>query len=96
MKKLTWWDYRKNIWEVFISYLTFTSHDKNKIPINTLYCYTTKGIPSKENGYTHKITPCPYYVSLPNGYNHCKFLKTTTDDFLFDDQCKICDISVDN
>lgn len=87
-KKLNWWDYRVNIWKVICSYFSKTPPVEN-IP-EGMYCYKPKEFPSEENGWRYKIEPCPYYVTLPKGYNHCKFCKTTTDDMCFDDQVKIC------
>lgn len=87
-KKLTWWDYRINIWETICSYFSKTPPAEN-IP-EGMYCYTPKEAPSKENNWRFKTEPFPYYIPLPKGYNHCKFCKETTDDMCFDDQVKIC------
>jgi hypothetical protein len=46
-------------------------------------------------GISIRIEPCIYYKTLPNDYNSCKFLGIITDDYIFGDQCKICEIKED-
>lgn len=68
-------------------------HDPKVIPQNTPYCYLPdieKNKNADKNDTTYYIKACPYYKSLGNGYNGCKFLGVATDDMDFDDQCKIC------
>ena len=67
-------------------------HDKSVIPTG-LYCYTPKSDDVMKElletgGFETK--PCPYYTVVSKNYNGCKFTGTITDDFVFDDQCKIC------
>ena len=76
--------------------LIFFGHeyDESVIPKDIPYCYT----PDKEknvNGYcgVYYVIPCPYYKTLGRDWNGCKFLGIITDDFVFDDQCKMCSVS---
>jgi len=67
--------------------------DTEPIP-DSVYCYVPDTEKNKrENDVMHYyIKPCKYYKSFGNEYNGCKYLGIITDDFLFDDQCKICGI----
>ena len=39
---------------------------------------------------TYYVIPCKYYKTLGKRWNGCKYLGIITDDFVFDDQCKMC------
>lgn len=63
-------------------------HNKKFIPKGQ-YCYNS--IAYKNN--THYVSPCPYYKSLGKEYNRCLYLDIITDDLVFGDQCKLCNIN---
>jgi hypothetical protein len=75
-------------------------YSEDKIPHGP-YCYKLnrssdgKLILPPVNAGIGFIEPCIYYKTLPNDYNSCKFLGIITDDYIFGDQCKICDIKED-
>jgi hypothetical protein len=76
-------------------------YSEDKIPHGP-YCYKINRdsdgkiiSPPISSEITIKIEPCVYYKTLPNDYNSCKFLGIITDDYIFGDQCKICDIKED-
>jgi hypothetical protein len=58
---------------------------------NGEYCYTPNYKKNKNsNPFTYYVIPCPYYKTLGENLNGCKYLSIITDDYIFDDQCKIC------
>ena len=57
------------------------SHTPSVIPKGE-YCY---GINLKEGA----VIRCPYYKPLGKERNGCKYLGVITDDFIFEDKCKI-------
>lgn len=67
-------------------------YDTSVIP-EGMYCYSSVDEDPMEsiidNGY-YSTKPCPYYLCLGKGKNACKFKAIITEDFCFDDQCKIC------
>lgn len=71
-------------------------YDKSIIPPGP-YCYKPDIEKNKDYGkndkYIYYITPCPYYKKLFKNMNGCKYYGIITDDFVFNDQCKICDIN---
>lgn len=70
-------------------------HNKDVIPKDIPYCYVPDIEKNKNkvaNDTSYYIKPCPYYKSLGNDYNGCKYMGIVTDDMTFDDQCKICDV----
>jgi hypothetical protein len=76
-------------------------YSEDKIPHGP-YCYKLNRVsdgklilPPINSGIGIRIEPCIYYKTLPNDYNSCKFLGIITDDYIFGDQCKICDIKED-
>jgi len=82
------------IWNNILVYLG-KKHDTSVIPKDTPYCYVPDVEKMKnrdKDDLTFYIKPCPYYKSLSNGYNGCKYIGVVTDDMVFDDQCKICDV----
>jgi hypothetical protein len=54
------------------------------------YCYEL--IESRSDSLDFKVRYCPYYRPLSGGYTGCKYLGMYTDDFVFEDSCKICSI----
>jgi len=68
--------------------------DPSKIP-NGLYCYVPdieKNNKKDNDCFTYYTIPCEYYVSLGYHWNGCKYLGVITDDDVFADMCKMCDI----
>jgi hypothetical protein len=65
-------------------------HSTSVIP-SGCYCYEPDYDKNKvEKSFTYHVVPCPYYKRLGKGWNGCKYLGIITDDFVFDDQCKMC------
>ena len=62
------------------------SHTPSVIPKGE-YCYSFN--------HKKKIVHCPYYKTLGKELNGCKYLGIITDDYIFDDMCKICDENLD-
>lgn len=61
------------------------------------YCYVPdaeKNKTARSNGEygVYYIKPCEYYKSLNREFNACTYLGIITDDTIFDDQCKICNV----
>ena len=55
------------------------------------YCYTPDYEKNKTaESFTYYVIPCKYYKTLGKMWNGCKYLGMITDDFVFDDQCKMC------
>jgi hypothetical protein len=55
------------------------------------YCYTPDYEKNKiAESFTYYVIPCKYYKTLGKRWNGCKYLGIITDDFVFDDQCKMC------
>ncbi len=70
-------------------------YNENVIPKGE-YCYEIDDERNKvKDSSILYIKPCPYYKSLGNNLNGCKFLGVITDDIIFGDQCKICDVNLD-
>ena len=68
-------------------------HNPKVIPKGIPYCYLPdmeKNANKADDDSTYYIKPCPYYKSLGDGWNGCKYAGIVTDDMTFDDQCKIC------
>jgi len=61
------------------------------------YCY----FPDLEKNKNRKgwdpyyIKPCPYFKTLGIELNGCGYLSIITDDSVFDDMCKMCNIKFD-
>ena len=68
----------------------------NEIPYG-LYCYTIKEIvEDKIYGVRIRTKLCPYYVYLDEGKKKCLLMNVDSDeDFLIDDQVKICGYNED-
>lgn len=65
-------------------------HSTSVIPEGQ-YCYTPDYEKNKNaESFTYYVIPCKYYKTLGKRWNGCKYLGIITDDFVFDDQCKIC------
>lgn len=89
----------KNFVSIMFSKFLFLfgfKHDSSVIPEGP-YCYSPDDGKNKnpESPFTYYTIPCKYYKTLGRKYNGCKYLGIITDDFLFDDQCKMCDINHD-
>ena len=85
----------KNIIEIYLNRIKLffgVKLDDSIIP-NGQYCYTPDYEKNKvrENFSTYYVKPCKYYKTLTKNYNGCSYLGIITDDFVFDDQCKMCD-----
>ena len=77
------------LWSKIVLFFGY-KYDKSQIPEGQ-YCY----IPDIEKNkkaekWTYYIIPCKYYKTLGKHWNGCKYLGIITDDFVFDDQCKMC------
>ena len=83
----------KNLASMLYSKLLFLfgkKYDSSVIPEGH-YCYTPDFEKIKaSDSFTYYIIPCPYYKTLGKTWNGCKYIGIITDDFVFDDQCKIC------
>ena len=65
-------------------------HSTSVIPTGC-YCYTPDYEKNKiAESFTYYVIPCKYYKTLGKRWNGCKYLGIITDDFVFDDQCKMC------
>lgn len=65
-------------------------HSTSVIPEGQ-YCYTPDYEKNKiAESCTYYVIPCKYYKTLGKRWNGCKYLGIITDDFVFDDQCKMC------
>lgn len=66
---------------------------RSALPIpNGMYCYAPdneKNAKATSFKYYY-IKPCKYYKTLGRRFNGCSYLGIITDDFVFDDQCKMC------
>lgn len=83
------------LWSKTILFFGY-EYDKTKIP-SGLYCYEPDLVKNKnrKDFSAYYIIPCPYYLTLGKYTNGCKFYGVITDDIIFNDQCKICDINYD-
>lgn len=50
---------------------------------------------SKENYGVYYVKPCKYFVKASRNISGCKLLGYIGDDFLLNDQCKLCSINDD-
>jgi hypothetical protein len=65
-------------------------HSTSVIPEGP-YCYTPDYEKNKiAESFTYYVIPCKYYKTLGKKWNGCKYLGIITDDFVFNDQCKMC------
>ncbi len=69
----------------------FNRIDSSVIPQNTNYCY--QGISETYDG--RKVRFCKYYKRLKNDNSVCYFVGFKGFDVCLYDQCKICNISID-
>lgn len=78
------------IWGVVRRWLKMKRPDASCIP-EGYYCYTPDDEKNTKK-YTgvYWVIPCKYYKSLGKCLNACTFCGRITDDFIFDDQCKMC------
>ena len=80
----------KNWLSMFYTIKFKIKHNKELIP-KGIYCYS----PNFHEGKYYNVTPCVYYKTLGKRYNGCKYCRVITDDCVFADQCKICEINDD-
>lgn len=60
-----------------------------------MYCYTPdieKNKNKKDGDYKYYVKTCKYYKRLGRDYNGCSYLGIITDDDVFGDQCKLCNV----
>lgn len=68
-------------------------HNTSVIPKGEYcYTYTTK---ASRLVVSYIMTDCPYYKPISKKWNGCKYLGIITDDFIFEDKCKICNENLD-
>lgn len=90
--------YYKNFFSLIISKIVIFfgyKYDESVIP-NGSYCYTPDNEKNNNkdiNIYTYYTIPCKYYKEINREWNGCKFCGIITDDYVFDDKCKICEIN---
>lgn len=82
--------YSRNVINMlYWSVLIFFGFKRSNKPIPSgCYCYTPDYVDT--NPFVYHVKPCKYYKRLGFGYNGCSYLGKITDDFIFDDQCKLC------
>lgn len=94
MDKYLYWsrNWIKILWWSFIIKLGY-KRSKDPIP-QGVYCYKPDDEKNRKNknNSVFFVEPCKYYKTLGNRYNGCSYLGIITDDMVFDDQCKMCDI----
>ena len=67
--------------------------DESVIPEGP-YCYKPDLEKNKsETSFDYHIIPCPYYKKISKNFNGCKYMGIVTDDFVFEDGCKICGVN---
>jgi hypothetical protein len=85
----------KNLFSVIFSKMLITfgyKYDSSIIP-DGLYCYVPDVEKNKNTTkFEYHIIPCKYYKPIDKKWNGCKYIGIITDDLLFDDQCKICNV----
>ena len=86
----------KNLFSVIWSKIAIKfgkEYSKEPIP-EGFYCYTINTIDfgTFSSRVVIDTTLCPYYKHLWGHWNGCKYCGIITDDFLFADDIKICDI----
>lgn len=60
------------------------------------YCYVPdneKNSSKKEGDFSYYIKPCPYWKWINKEYKGCAYLGVITDDPVFGDQCKMCNVN---
>jgi len=58
------------------------------------YCYEPDDEKNANNSSsTYYVKPCKYYRILGKQFNGCQYYGEITDDFVFGDKCKMCDIN---
>lgn len=95
---ITKWNFISLIYSKIILFFGY-EYDKSVIPPGP-YCYRPDDEKNKRMGsgskWIYYINPCPYYKVISKNYNGCKYYGIITDDFVFGDQCKMCDINDNN
>ena len=72
-------------------------YDESFIPYGQ-YCYEPdfeKNNNKSDKDIRYYIKPCKYYKSISKNWNGCMYLNMITNDFVFDDKCKMCGINDD-
>lgn len=78
------------LWSIVAIWKTY---DTSVIP-EGVYCYSPDVVKNEESdSFTYYIIPCPYYKGISDRWKGCKYIGTITDDFVFRDGCKICNIN---
>lgn len=94
----TKWNFISLIWSKVIIFFGY-KYDESVIPPG-MYCYRPNDEKNKMYGngnrYVYHIIPCPYYKTISKHWNGCKYYGIITDDFVFNDQCKLCNINIDD
>ena len=93
----TYWHWYKNYINIFYwKFLFLFGINRSEKPIPPgMYCYEAD-IEKNKHSKTRNIfyiKPCKYYKALGKHHNGCSFLGIVTDDPVFDDQCKMCDVN---
>lgn len=95
---ITKWGFISLIYSKIILFFGY-EYDKSIIPPGP-YCYSPDDEKNKrkdsDSKWVYYIKPCPYYKVISKNYNGCKYYGIITDDFVFGDQCKMCDINDNN
>ena len=88
----------KNLLTIFYGKIIFflgLKQKKHIIP-KGMYCYSPDFKKNENsNDLIYYVIRCPYYKFLWKHWNGCSYLGIITDDFAFDDQCKICGENID-
>ena len=86
------------VWSKIIIFFGY-KYNESVIP-KGIYCYSPDDEKNKKRGkgdkWVYYIKPCPYYKTISKRYNGCKYYGIITDDMVFDDQCKMCSINLDD
>ena len=94
IKKIqVYWYWGKNWSSILLAkILIFLGHKYSNLVIpQGHYCYSPDFEKNKKaEPFTYHVIPCKYYKTLGKEWNGCKYLGIITDDFVFDDQCKMC------
>jgi len=74
-------------------------YDEDVIPYGQ-YCYKPDDEKNKNYGkdgkFIYYTKSCKYYKVINKKWNGCKYYGIITDDSIFDDRCKICNINYES
>lgn len=86
------------LWSKIISGFGY-KYDESVIPYGP-YCYKPDDKRNinygKDGEFVYYTIPCRYYKIINKNWNGCKFYGIITDDYLFDDRCKMCNINIES